>query len=205
MLAYHELGAQGESAMAKLIGIIAPLQVDTFHDWPDLPPDWDVKTQLSASKNTRDGYLRLRPRDFQYGRRHVLIERDISLDGRFIFAIHGWISNDEALEVARTRYANSPNRFVNVRYLQPVEPLCQLDEAYWQERAARWYSDDTGELRAHDLDDQPLEPPVPAQQPLNAAQLRALITLCHPDHHPERFELASRTTAALLKLLEDAA
>jgi len=36
-----------------------------------------------------------------------------------------------------------------------------------------------------------------------ARQLRALVTLTHPDRHPpERFELANRATAALLGLLE---
>jgi hypothetical protein len=37
----------------------------------------------------------------------------------------------------------------------------------------------------------------------NAAQLRALVTLCHPDRHPpERARLANRATARLLELLE---
>ena len=37
----------------------------------------------------------------------------------------------------------------------------------------------------------------------NAAQLRALVQLCHPDRHPsERAQLANRATARLLELLE---
>jgi len=37
----------------------------------------------------------------------------------------------------------------------------------------------------------------------NAAQLRALVTLCHPDRHPpERAQLANCATARLLELLE---
>jgi hypothetical protein len=38
----------------------------------------------------------------------------------------------------------------------------------------------------------------------NAAQLRALVTLCHPDRHPpERARLANRATAKLLELPEE--
>jgi hypothetical protein len=37
----------------------------------------------------------------------------------------------------------------------------------------------------------------------NAAQLRTLVTLCHPDRHPpDRAQLANRATARLLELLE---
>jgi hypothetical protein len=40
---------------------------------------------------------------------------------------------------------------------------------------------------------------------LDSELLPALVTLCHPDRHPpERFELANRTTATLLRLMKDA-
>jgi hypothetical protein len=37
----------------------------------------------------------------------------------------------------------------------------------------------------------------------NQEQLRAMVTLCHPDRHPpERFDLANRVTAKLLSLIQ---
>lgn len=150
-LARNELGAQGELALGKLIGITAPLHADTFHNFPDVPPNWSVKTQLSTSKDMLDRYMRLRRRDFQRDYRHVLIERDIALDGHFVFVVHGWIPNEQAEAVAVRRYAYSDNRFVHTRHLQPIEPLCQLDEDYWAERADRWYFDDSGILQMREV------------------------------------------------------
>jgi hypothetical protein len=154
-LLYNEIGAQGEIVVAKLLGIRAPLHVDTFHTWPDVPPNWNVKTQMSTSKDMREGYLRLSAGDFQRDYRHVLVERDTALDGHYVFVVHGWIGNDEAEIVARKRYAYSTNRHVHIKHLQPIEPMCQLDEEYWAERAARWYFDDAGELRMHGEIDKP--------------------------------------------------
>ena len=83
-LFFNELGAQGEIVVARLLGIAAPLHVDTFRSWPDVPPNWSVKTQLSTSRDMADRLLRLRPRDFHNGYRHVLVERDTALDGHLV-------------------------------------------------------------------------------------------------------------------------
>ena len=155
-LLYAELGAQGEIALARLVGVTAPLKADTFHNYPDVPPNWSVKTQLSTSRDMLQRELRLRPGDFRPGYRHVLVERDILVSGGFVFIIHGSITNEQALKVGRRRYSYSDNILIHARHLEPIEPLCCLDEDYWAERAARWYFDDAGELRAVDDDDQGL-------------------------------------------------
>lgn len=137
-LHFNTLGAQGEIAFAKLVGVTGfEPSVGTFRSQADVPPNWNVKTQQSASKDMLRGYLRLRPRDFHVGYRHVLVERALALDGRYLFVVHGWISDDDARSVARQLYSNSPNRFVAVRRLAPIEPLCDLDIAYWQDVAER--------------------------------------------------------------------
>ena len=74
------------------------------------------------------------------------------MDGHHVYIVHGWIADDQARALGRKRYDNSPNLFVHARHLTPLEPLCQLDEAYWAQRADRWYFDAAGELRARDLD-----------------------------------------------------
>ncbi len=130
-LFYNVIGARGEIAFAKLVGVKAPLSVNTFRSQPDVPPNWDVKTQLSFSKDTLRGEMRLRPRDWHSGRRYVFIELAPALHNRCLLEVHGWIDEKKAREVARGRYSNSPNLFIHLRHLQPVEPLCELDLSRW--------------------------------------------------------------------------
>ena len=144
--AYDELGAQGEIAAGRKLGIDAPLDATAFRSRADIPPHWDVKTQLAHSKDMLAGYLRLRPRGLIPGRRHILVERDTRLDGDFVFIVHGFITTERALEVGRRLYAYSDNLHVHVRHLEPIEPLCELDVEGLQEVAERWRFDDDGNL-----------------------------------------------------------
>jgi hypothetical protein len=137
-LFYDLIGALGEIAFARRAGTIAPLHVDTFHSRADVPPNWDVKTQLSTSKDTLRSEMRLRPRDWHPGRRYVFVEAAPTLRGDWLFIVHGWIGDPAAREVAIRRYANSPNRFIHLRHLQPVEPYCELDLEWAERLAARW-------------------------------------------------------------------
>ena len=146
-LLYNTIGAQGELALAKLIGTRAPLDVGTFRSRPDVPPHWDVKTQLAYSQDTLAGYLRLRPRGLIRGRRHVFVVRDVRIDGSYVFVVHGFVTTEKAREVGRRRFAYSDNLHVHVRHLEPVEPLCELDVEALQEVAARWTFDDEGKLK----------------------------------------------------------
>jgi hypothetical protein len=117
-LVWHELGAQGEVVVAKVLGVEAPLSVNTFHA-PDIPPDWSVKTQLSTSRNMRDRYMRIQPHAYHFGWRHVLVERDIALWGGFVFIVHGWIADEQARRVAVKRHWRD-NDFVHLRHLSPL-------------------------------------------------------------------------------------
>ena len=145
-LVYDELGAQGEIAVARVLGKPAPLDPTAFRSRPDIPPCWDVKTQLAYSQDTLAGYLRLRPRSLIRGRRHVFVVRDTRVDGDYVFLVHGFVTTEQAREVGRQRFAYSDNLHVHVRHLEPIEPLCELDVEALQEVAARWTFDDDGKL-----------------------------------------------------------
>lgn len=115
-IAWNVQGAQGEIAVARVLGVRAPLDVDVFRK-PDIPPNWAVKTQSWASKDMQDGYLRLLARARHPGWRYVLVERVVGLWGRFVFIIHGWIADEQVDAVAVQRYSYSPNGFVNLKRL----------------------------------------------------------------------------------------
>jgi hypothetical protein len=117
---WDEQGAQGKLAVGRVLGVRAPLRLDGW-ETPDLPPNWHVKTQQSTSKDMLDGYLRLLRRALRPGWRHVLVERDVAMWGGFVFIVHGWIADDQVAEVGRRRYSYSPNQFVHLRHLQPLE------------------------------------------------------------------------------------
>lgn len=138
------LGAQAEIAVAKLLGIVAPLDVTTYQR-PDLPSPpgasfagWSIKAQRSTSLDMRNRYLRLRANSLHPRWRHALVERDVATGGSFVFVVHGWIADERVREVGRELYAYSSNIFVHLRHLQSFEPLAQLDETHWAGRAERW-------------------------------------------------------------------
>jgi hypothetical protein len=147
------LGAQGELAAAKVLGIWAPLRVNAYRR-PDLPPDWSVKTQLASSLDTRRGYMRLREAALGHGWRHIFVVRAERMAGEFLFEVRGWVADATALARAVVLYAYSSNRHLHVRNLEPIEPLCQaLEEesggiyAGLEERAERWGFDQHGLLQ----------------------------------------------------------
>lgn len=144
---YNELGAQGEIAVGKVLGIEAPLGVNTFRSSPDLPPAWSVKTQLSTSTDTKRGYLRIRERNLHPDWSYVLVERDVlHLAGTPVFLVHGFVSDAGVARYGRRLYSYSSNIFVHISHLRPLEPLCQLDEARILSRAERWHYNVHGRL-----------------------------------------------------------
>lgn len=137
----HEIGAQGEIVVAKVLGLKAPLVRGSVGRLsPSIPPNWSVHTQLSTSRDTLDGYLRLMARNFRSGWRHVLVERDGGGEaweqagrpwgdpfaGSPVFIVHGWISDEHARDVAIQRYSYSTNRHVHFRHL--LSPLDRVHE-----------------------------------------------------------------------------
>jgi hypothetical protein len=152
---HDELGAQCEIVIARVLGIDPVLDINSFQRWPDLPPDWSVKGAFATSQHIRLGYLQIRAGSMHRGWRHVGVVRDVALDGHFVFVVQGWILNERVYDVGRCLYSNTSNLFVNVKHLERLEPMSQLDEPYWAERAARWYFDDDGTLRIHGEIDTP--------------------------------------------------
>jgi hypothetical protein len=116
----HELGAQGEIVVAKVLGVHAPLDLNAFSHRPAVPPCWSVRTQLSSSRDMLDGYLRAMRSTLHPGWRYVLVERDVAVWGGYVFIVHGWIADERLREVSVQRYSYSSNRFVHRRHLEPL-------------------------------------------------------------------------------------
>lgn len=68
----HELGARGELAFCRLLGIEWPARVNTFHALPDVDPDYEIRTAVKR-------YLKIRPAETAgdlAARRFVLVTAD---------------------------------------------------------------------------------------------------------------------------------
>lgn len=116
--AIHILGAQCEIAVAKALGTRAPLGIDVFRKVPNVPPCWSVKGIFEHSRNQD---LRLRPKDWHRGWRHVLVERCTAVYGDYVFVIHGWIADEDAHSAGRMGFGDKANRFISPRYLRELE------------------------------------------------------------------------------------
>ena len=117
-LIHHTLGAQAEIAVAKVLGVHAPLDPLGFNR-PDIPPNWAVVAQRSGTRAMVDGYFRLRATAWHPGWRYVMVERDVALHGNFVFIVHGWIGGALAHQVKTQRYG-ATNWFINLRRLTPL-------------------------------------------------------------------------------------
>jgi hypothetical protein len=112
------LGAQGEIAAGKALGLPAPLDLNAFGR-PNIPPDWDVRTQRATGVVMRGGHLEIVAKIWNPAWRYVLVERDETIRGEYLFIVHGWINGADARKHAVKLYA-SPNLFVHIRWLQPL-------------------------------------------------------------------------------------
>ena len=141
--AIHVLGAQAEIAVGKALGVPAPLGVDVFRKVANIPPHWSVRAIFENSKNQD---LRLRPRDWHAGWRHVLVERAALIHGDPVFIVHGWIADEDARSAGRMGFGDRDNRFISPRYLRELEYEGPQGEhlSYLEDVAERYEGVDLG-------------------------------------------------------------
>jgi hypothetical protein len=111
--AKHLYGALAECAAARHLGLDLPATVDTFHDAPDLAPDWEIRWR------SRDDYqLIIRPDSDNMRRRFVHVTGEPPT-----FVIHGYISGLDAAthpEWLRNHGGYGDALFVPAEALRPV-------------------------------------------------------------------------------------
>ena len=103
--ASHMLGARGELAAAKWLGVPWPAYVGVANTKPNIEPDWDVRTRSHKS-----GSLIVRPRDIDT-RRYLLI---VELQPGVSYESKGWIRGADA---KRPEWLGDPNGMGDVYWV----------------------------------------------------------------------------------------
>lgn len=112
----HILGARGELAFCRLMGLEWPARVNTFRDKPDVDPDWEVRTSPIAS------VVKVDVRDPE-GYRVVQVVSDHGSDA---FTITGFILVRTALQM--DRFLDDPGNRGKAAYFIPRNLLVPIEE-----------------------------------------------------------------------------